>query len=144
MNNPKCTYCGGTKFYEGPSGGMSQNILCANEKCRHWFNATPFGIEDLKRVEPTDAEKGQEAEKRKAEAVDARLARYNDGRKAFEDGKPMGSLRTAYSYGGYSEASDNIDRICGFIDALSEQVRGTPRGFTITDDPDAIMGKVQR
>jgi hypothetical protein len=50
----KCTYCGGTKFFEGPSGGMSTNILCANDKCRHWFNWTPFinVLDDLKRVEP--------------------------------------------------------------------------------------------
>jgi hypothetical protein len=143
---PKCTYCGGTEFYEGPSGGMSNNILCANKECRHWFNYTPaLGLmDDLKRVEPTPDEASIERAKRKAEADASRVGRYNAGRKAFEDGKPLGSLRTAYAYGGYAEASDNIDRICGFIDALAEGVRGTPRGFTITDDPDAILGKVQR
>lgn len=47
-----CTYCGGTAFLKGPSGGLSTNILCANPDCRHWFNGTPFGIDDLKRVEP--------------------------------------------------------------------------------------------
>ena len=38
----RCTYCGGTDFWEGPSGGMSTNILCANEACRHKFNYTPM------------------------------------------------------------------------------------------------------
>jgi hypothetical protein len=39
---PRCTYCGGVDFYEGPSGGMSTNILCANDQCRHKFNCTPM------------------------------------------------------------------------------------------------------
>ena len=52
MTMLKCTYCGGTKFFEGPSGGASTNILCANIECRHWFNDTPFGLEDLKRIKP--------------------------------------------------------------------------------------------
>lgn len=34
----KCSYCDGTKFYEGPSGGMSTNIMCADPACEHWFN----------------------------------------------------------------------------------------------------------
>src|SRR5690349_13378294 len=56
---PKCTYCGGTEFYEGPSGGMSTNVLCANSNCRHWFNWTPVleKLDDLNRVEPTEEAK---------------------------------------------------------------------------------------
>lgn len=56
----KCTYCGGTKFYGGPEGGMSQNVLCANDQCRHWFNHTPIPgmeLEDLHKVEPTENER---------------------------------------------------------------------------------------
>lgn len=142
----KCTYCGGTKFFEGPSGGMSTNVLCANDKCRHWFNHTPFGMDDLNRVEPTKAEKETAEEIRAREYREARLGRYNTGRQAFADGKPLGSLRTSFSYGGYSEASDNIDRICGFIDALSEVARGKVpfAEAVITDDLDALMGKVER
>jgi hypothetical protein len=34
--NNCCPDCGGTKLYEGPSGGCSQNIYCQN--CRHGFN----------------------------------------------------------------------------------------------------------
>lgn len=53
----RCTYCGGTEFYEGPSGGMSTNILCAKVTCRHWFNYQgPFGLDDLNRVEPLTGE----------------------------------------------------------------------------------------
>lgn len=33
-----CPYCGTVEFYWGPEGGMSQNIMCANPKCEHWFN----------------------------------------------------------------------------------------------------------
>lgn len=33
-----CTYCGGTQWYEGPTGGISTNIMCANPECGHWFN----------------------------------------------------------------------------------------------------------
>jgi hypothetical protein len=52
----KCPYCKGTKFFEGPQGGMSTNILCANNECRHWFNYTPmptgeYLLDDLNRVE---------------------------------------------------------------------------------------------
>lgn len=56
---PKCMYCGGTEWYEGPTGGMMTNILCANKACRHWFNfcPSPFDIlDDLHRVEPVKDE----------------------------------------------------------------------------------------
>jgi hypothetical protein len=43
----KCPDCGATDFYEGPSGGMSVNIMCA--KCSSWFNHMgPFGIERIR------------------------------------------------------------------------------------------------
>lgn len=39
----KCPDCGSTEgFYEGPSGGMSTNIFCANEACKKRFNITPM------------------------------------------------------------------------------------------------------
>lgn len=31
-----CPDCGCKQFYEGPCGGLSQNVQCA--KCGHWFN----------------------------------------------------------------------------------------------------------
>lgn len=31
-----CPDCGSKKFYEGPSGGMAQNMQCCG--CSHWFN----------------------------------------------------------------------------------------------------------
>lgn len=35
-----CPHCKRkTRFYEGPSGGLSTNIQC--EKCGWWFNVTP-------------------------------------------------------------------------------------------------------
>lgn len=30
--------CGGTQYYEGPRGGLSQNIQCANEECGQRWN----------------------------------------------------------------------------------------------------------
>lgn len=38
----KCPDCGCEGFYEGPSGGLSTNIECANEECKHRFNVTPM------------------------------------------------------------------------------------------------------
>lgn len=39
----KCADCGGEGFFEGPSGGMSTNIICRNAACRSKFNITSFG-----------------------------------------------------------------------------------------------------
>ena len=42
-----CPDCGGLKLIEGPSGGLSQNIFCAN--CKHGFNIMgPF--EKIERI----------------------------------------------------------------------------------------------
>jgi hypothetical protein len=38
-----CKNCGSISFYEGPSGGMSVNIMCA--KCGIKYNDTPFGMD---------------------------------------------------------------------------------------------------
>lgn len=38
----ECPDCGKHDgFYEGPSGGMSINIKCANPECKAKFNVTP-------------------------------------------------------------------------------------------------------
>jgi hypothetical protein len=121
----KCTYCGGTEFFKGPEGGMSVNVLCANPDCRHWFNHTPaLGLfEDLQRVEPTADEKAQAAAKAKADKDAVRKAREEEGRKAFLEGRLISSLRTDHAYGGYAEATNNIDRVCGYVDAMVEELR---------------------
>lgn len=36
MDHAVCPDCGGDKFFNGPSGGGSQNIKCAT--CKHKFN----------------------------------------------------------------------------------------------------------
>ncbi len=36
-----CPDCKGVKFLEGPSGGASTNIMCANDKCKSKFNHCP-------------------------------------------------------------------------------------------------------
>lgn len=47
-----CPYCGGTKWLEGPRGGMSTNIMCANAACEHWFNYHQgfIPMDDLHRI----------------------------------------------------------------------------------------------
>lgn len=37
-----CPDCGHEGFYEGPSGGLSTNIFCANSTCGQGFNVTPI------------------------------------------------------------------------------------------------------
>lgn len=37
-----CPDCGHEGFYEGPHGGLSVNIQCANANCGHKFNVTPM------------------------------------------------------------------------------------------------------
>ena len=43
-----CPDCSGVGFLEGPCGGGSINIICANDKCKARFNSCgPFGHERL-------------------------------------------------------------------------------------------------
>ena len=141
---PRCTYCGGTEFFEGPSGGMSINILCGNQKCRHWFNWTPVleKLDDLNRVEPTkeerEAQRAEELEKNKANAD----TRYQEGRNAYLLGQRIGpcggsganggyyneakdqtNIRRAMAYGGHAEPVQNIDRLAGYIEAMADELR---------------------
>jgi DNA-directed RNA polymerase subunit RPC12/RpoP len=46
MKYNACPDCGGEEFREGPYGGMSRNVRCAN--CGHQFNwALPISIERI-------------------------------------------------------------------------------------------------
>lgn len=36
-----CPDCEGTLFSEGPHGGASINVMCANDKCKSKFNYCP-------------------------------------------------------------------------------------------------------
>lgn len=38
----QCPECGSADWYEGPSGGMSTNYMCANDACGAKYNFTPF------------------------------------------------------------------------------------------------------
>jgi len=53
---PSCPHCGGHKWYWGPSGGASVNLLCLDPDCRHWINWTAASsrVDDLDRVEPIE------------------------------------------------------------------------------------------
>jgi transcription elongation factor Elf1 len=50
-----CIFCGHTRFYEGPSGGLSQNITCSNCGARFNIGLLPDGPILLDVLsEPTD------------------------------------------------------------------------------------------
>lgn len=42
MRKGICPDCGGTTFFMGPHGGMSQNVECSNKSCGSRFNLAPF------------------------------------------------------------------------------------------------------
>lgn len=52
-NGIVCPDCSGTKWYEGPEGGVAMNIKCANPACGHWFNYT-YGIYELEPINRSD------------------------------------------------------------------------------------------
>lgn len=119
MTEPiRCTYCGGDKFYEGPSGGTSTNILCANEDCRHWFNSCPGGLDDLDRVEPTDEEKEATRAEKKSAAEKMDDAFYQEGRTLFEAGKSSRECLRKPDYN--SPPLENLLRLSGWMDAAHD------------------------
>lgn len=120
----RCTYCGGGKFYEGPSGGLSTNVLCANPDCRHWFNHTPFGLDDLKRIEPTKQEKEHQAAEALRRYEEQRRLRMAEGRAAYMQGQAADTLRKDPAYAGTAERENNIDRLTGYLQAMAEDIRG--------------------
>jgi len=38
LREGRCPFCKGQSFLRGPSGGLSTNWYCANERCRAGFN----------------------------------------------------------------------------------------------------------
>jgi len=127
----KCTYCGGTSFYEGPSGGASVNVLCANQKCRHWFNDSLGELEDLHRVEPSDEEKA-EAAKASEGTTNLGLPRllvkidaiYEEGAELYRSGESAKNCLQERDYGGYGAAASNLLRLTGYIDAMNVKTGG--------------------
>lgn len=55
-NTIRCPYCGGMSFHEeADSDGV--DVKCATPWCGHWFtDAGPFGLDDLRRADPTASE----------------------------------------------------------------------------------------
>jgi len=46
-----CPDCGSDKFFEGPCGGIAQNVECAG--CGHKFNLMgPFGVDRISHERP--------------------------------------------------------------------------------------------
>lgn len=140
----KCPYCGGTKFFEGPSGGMSTNILCANTECRHWFNYHQgiMPMDDLHRVEPTEAEK--EAKKREQEAAkdDAFAGRLRVGYAAYKEYGNTTVLRLGQQERGFTyPRHEQIDQLCGFMDAMCDELKTLREKVAVLED-NAFGGKV--
>lgn len=118
---PVCVYCGGTDFYEGPRGGASVNILCANPECRHWFNyMEPLDkLDDLEKVEPTEEEKEAERQRKIKEVGEFPIRMYQEGVDAFDNGDSLFSIIDSKPYGHQSNGAD-IYRIAGYIDTLTK------------------------
>lgn len=121
----KCTYCGGTEFHEGPSGGGSTNILCANPQCRHWFNHNPFfKLEDLNKIEPTQDERkdifNAENQRRRAEYAQFHsegAAMYHAGIPVLETAKDQ--LLNQYNLVTHAD----YFRLLGWIDAQTTRIK---------------------
>lgn len=64
-----CPDCGETGFLEGPSGGGSTNVRCANDKCKAKFNIcgslTPQRLEYGLIIKGIEEEEKKEEEKNK-------------------------------------------------------------------------------
>jgi hypothetical protein len=121
----RCTYCGGTDFYEGPSGGMSTNVLCANSNCRHWFNWTEMlhRLDDQKRIEPTADEKAQQEARHRAERDEKFAGRMNEGREFYRVSRSTAAMRMAQRERQWTyPQNEHFDQLCGFIDALCDEV----------------------
>lgn len=112
MSEPvRCTYCGGDKFYEGPSGPGATNILCANDECRHWFNSSVTGLDDLHRVEPTVEEKEAKRAEKKAENAKHGDGVYAQGKVLFNDGHPSRDCLLG------DTTKEDLLRLSGWMDA---------------------------
>lgn len=122
--NVTCTYCGGTEFYSGPEGGLSTNILCANPNCRHWFNYSGgmLPLEDLNRIEPSDAQKIAERKTWEQDQAREKLSRILEGEAAFQNGRDPAELRKDAAYGNYAEAAPNVDRLVGYLRAMNQEL----------------------
>lgn len=44
LRHNRCPDCGNYGFHDGPRGGASQNIFCANPHCRAGFNIAPHFV----------------------------------------------------------------------------------------------------
>lgn len=107
----KCTYCGSERFYEGPSGGASTNVLCANDDCRHWFNVDPWcGLEDLNRVQPPP---GKEKILPTVDQVKERYIR--EGRECYLQGGPLAEILESKP-GWHACTGADLYRIAGWLE----------------------------
>lgn len=128
--DPVCKYCGGKEFFEGPSGGLSTNILCTNYECRHWFNYSPVleTLEDLHRQEPTKEEKIKEIE-RLTDTVKTNGGFvkidviYQEGKDLFEKGDSALACLQQNTEGDYCATQSDIIRMAGYIDAFVKYIK---------------------
>jgi hypothetical protein len=77
-------------------------------------------LDDLNRVEPTEGEKNQAKLEARVAADAAKLARYNEGVKLFEEGKSARECLIDPTYGNYGEARYNLERLCGWLDTAAQ------------------------
>lgn len=120
---PRCTYCGGTEFFNGPSGGLSQNILCTNTNCRHWFNFSIFvdRLEDLNKVEPTEEEKASQEKEVKAKKMMQIRVEIAEGEKIYSSGMPVEDCFVDEVYGYTALTHADAHRVVGWLAAWARQ-----------------------
>lgn len=113
-----CPYCKETKFFEGPSGGVSTNVLCANPECRHWFNYQSIfdKLEDLHRVEPSDEEKERGRIAAKQEILEEPEKQYQKGIAHYISGKSAKEMLSSKPLWPECTGAD-FYKLAGYIDA---------------------------
>lgn len=117
---PVCKYCGGTNFFEGPSGGLSINVRCANEACRHWFNWTPAigEFEDLHRQDPTPQQIADQYKAYRTQEQSLRDRVFAEGRQMKIEGRPaIDCLKHTdnNACGFYKADGGDLVRLCGWL-----------------------------
>ena len=122
---PQCPYCHGTQFYEGPSGGLSTNIMCANLSCRHWFNYTPMTgtMDDLNRVEPTPKQQTAERAIRATANRKREFGIYLEGIELYRQDASARSCIRQVDYAPIPDTEGNFLRLAGYLDAMNNRIK---------------------
>jgi hypothetical protein len=121
----ECPYCKGTDFYEGPTGGMMMNVICADEECRHKFNLNTLTgeLEDLKSVQPKEKTIQEREAERAKEVSDAKTAAYLEGVELFKTkGSAVDCIQQS-GVGWHYFCGADLFRLAGYMDQFHGRVK---------------------